>query len=202
MRNLVVKPKLTDNDHHLNIKTIEAHIDDDYYVVDFYPSDCALSGNGTVPTTAATLVSLPAGNETISILQFSNGNADEVKIDLRTRLYWEKGALEVTVYYTGSVNSTNDIRFSLRGYSHAIGDDITAASTLSVDATTPGPATALTLKKYTFTSYLAFSREMELCHFSLYRDSAHASDTYAGDVYVPIIKVRLIPAMVQTGTKL
>ncbi len=200
MRNLIVKAKPTEDDNHLNLLTIQAHVDDIYYSIETYPSDFSLSGNGTTPSTAATLVSLPIGNEVISVCQFTNGNTDEIKYLLRSFRYWEKGNLEFTVYYTGSTSNTNNIRFSLRGFTHSLDTSITAASTLSSDETTPGPATALFLKRYVFTTYLPFSREFDICNLRLYRESTHASDTYTGDVYLVMMKIRLIPSLMQTGT--
>lgn len=201
MRNFVVKPDLTANDQYLNAHTIQAHIDDDYYTVDYHPSDFQLSGNAAAPSTAATIVSLPIGNEKISVVQFRNGFTDEIKGSLRSRLYWEKGTLEFSVYYTGSASSSNNIQLSLRGFAHALNEDITAAASISPNELTPGPGTALLLKKYVFTEYLSFSREKELIHFRIFRSSTAVGDTYAGDVYIPLVRVRLIPSLAQTGNK-
>jgi hypothetical protein len=202
MRNYIVKPILTEPDQQLNALTIQAHIDDDYYTIDAYPEDFILSGNAAQPSTAATFVSLPVGNERIPVVQFRNGFTDEVKFSWRSRKYWEKGNVEFKIYFTGSTGNTNNIKWQLRGYSHAIGESITAVSTLATDETVAGPTSALFLKSYTFSNYEPMSREMELMHLRLTRLSLDASDTYTGDVYLVLMKITLIPAMNQTGTKL
>lgn len=202
MRNLIAKPHLSENDNYLNVKTIEAHIDDDYYVRDLFPTDFSLTGSAATPSTGAVLVSLPAGSEKIDVIQFSEGNTDEVKATFRSRQYWEKGNVEFTIYYSGSLGSSNNIRWSLRGYSHAVGEDITATTIISSDEVTPGPSTAYYLSKYTFSTYLPFSREKELMNIKILRISGNAADTYTGDAYLVMVKARLVPAMLQSGNKL
>lgn len=201
MRNIVINSAFSDVDHKTNYSVITGHVDDDYYAVDFQPEDFVLSGNAAQPSTAATLLSLPIGNERVAVVQFANGNTDEIKLSLRPRKYWTKGNIEVTLWYTGDTSSTNPIRWSIAGFKHAIGEDITSAATFSSDETTAGPSTAFFLKKYTFTTYLSMAQEHEFLHFRIFRASGHASDTYAGDAYIALIKTRLIPALVQDGVK-
>lgn len=201
MRNFIIKPELTANDQYLNALTLQAHVDDDYYTVDFYPSSFMLSGNAAAPSTSASIVSLPTSNEVVSVVKFRNGQTDEIKGSLRSRLYWEKGALEFSVYFTGSTGNTNNLQWSLRAFSHALSEDITAAAVISPNELVAGPSTALTLKKYVFTEYLPFSREKELINFRLFRTSTAVGDTYTGDAYLTMLRVRLIPSMNQTGTK-
>lgn len=202
MRNFIIKPILTDNDQYLNALTTQAHIDDDYYVRDLFPKDVSLAGNSSVPTSAATLVSYPIANEVTNAIQFSEGSSNEIQFNTRSRLYWEKGNVEITLYYTGTVSSTNNIRWTLEGRTYALDDLLSEAAALTVIETTPGPSTALAVKKFTFSSYLPFSRESEIMTFRLVRFSGVASDTYTGHALVVAIKLRLIPALNQTGTKL
>lgn len=201
MRNITIKPSFTETDHKSNYNVINQHVDDDYYVIDFYPEDFELSGNATIGSVAATLVSLPAANEQVVVAQLTEGSICEFKFKLRPRQYWVKGNLETTIYYTGDVSSTNNIRLTEVVHDYAIGDDISSTTAFSVVETTAGPSTAYFLKKYTMTNYFPYSRENEIINYRIVRFSGHAADTYTGDVFIVAIKIRLVPAMIQEGAK-
>lgn len=172
-------------DVQVNQRVIEEHVDDLYYTWRLGPQDFGyLSG-----------VALTAVGNPHTALSFPDGAQTEAFCERHRPTYWIKGNLLVTVYYTGSASSTNNVRIGGRVSPVVAGGSLSATSGTAFTAiSTPGPATAGDEGSVTYSDLIPIDASHRHIGMKITRFGADVADTYAGNWYVTQVVVQFYPS--------
>lgn len=171
-----------------NQRAVERHLDDDHYVRRFYP------GGGLHPISTATIV--PDGSSRWPLASFPDAAATEAYAAWEKPSEWRTGKLEINVWYTAALGSTNNFRIAVTVNAARVGEALPATTLYAAFATIPGPAVAYTLLQYgpVYTT-TAFGSDDETFSLKVRREGGDAvNDTNTNAFLVQRVRVRHIPA--------
>lgn len=174
-----------------NQRALQASLYESLYVRYFNPASLRTAGVATLSGTEATeYINFP-----------DNDNSPRAWASLPIPAHWRQGNARFTMFWGGSVGSTNNVNWTLHRRVTAVGGDYTTNDTATI-VVIPGPATANTWQRYTWAANVPIAGNHRLLTFRLLRAGADVTDTYAGAAHLLMCLWRFVPSVQECGVPL